>query len=281
MAAPTPSLDDIRAEIDRLDDAIHDLLMRRVEVVRGIGKIKGGAAPKWLPAREAQLLRRLVARHHGAMPLGVLVRIWREMIVVGSLALQETVSVAVLSANGDAACWDLSRDHFGAVVPLQTHPSPGQVVREVADGSATIGVLPAPADGEAEPWWPLLVGSDAKAPRVVARLPFAGPGNGRARKTEALAIARVPFEPSGDDRSLLVVAAEPDLSRASMMAALRKAGVQARWVALSENDKVPAHLLEVEGFVGDADPRLAALKSHPRLRDARVIGGYAVPLPKT
>lgn len=282
MAAPTPSLDDIRAEIDRIDEAIHDLLMRRVEIVRGIGKAKGGAsAPKWRPAREAQLLRRLALRHRGAMPIGVLVRIWREMIIGGSLALQESVSVAVASSGGDAACWDLARDHFGAVVPLHAHPSPGQVVREVAEGKATIGVLPAPADGEAEPWWPLLVAGDAAAPRIVGKLPFAGSSNGRAKKGEALTIARIAFEPSGEDRSFLVIEAEPDVSRASLNAALRKAGFQVHWIALRETDGIPSHLFEADGFIGESDPRLAALRGDSRLRGAVVIGGFPQPLQKT
>lgn len=280
MAAPTPTLDEIRAEIDRIDQAIHDLLMRRVEVVRGIAGLKTGSAPKWRPAREAALVRRLVARHQGEMPTGVLVRIWREMMIGGSLALQEAVSVAIVSDGADSGCWDLARDHFGAVVPLHANPSPSQVVREVARGKATIGVLPSPADGEAEPWWPLLMRRTPSSPRIVAKLPFAGPGNGRS-VGEALAIARVAFEPSGSDHSLIVVEAAPELSRASLMAAVRKADLHGRWLARHETDGRPAHLLEVDGFVGEADPRLAVLKENASLQGVIPIGGYALPLSKS
>lgn len=250
MPAPAPTLDEIRAEIDRIDQAVHDLLMRRVEVVRQVGKVKGAAVPKWRPAREAALLRRLAARHKGEMPLGVLVRIWREMIVGGSLALQEAVTVSV--ADGT---WDLARDHFGSAVPFKARKSPAQVVRDVASGKATIGVVPAPASGDA--WWALLAAKDA--PKIVVLLPFVASG-----KAKAVAVARVAFEPSGSDRSLFVV----DAAGAAL---LKKAGLPVRRIASAPK----LELLEVAGFVGEDDPRLRNSK-------ARVvaIGGYADPLSK-
>lgn len=252
MPAPAPTLDQIRAEIDRIDQAVHDLLMQRVEVVRRVAKVKGASAPKWRPAREAALLRRLAARHKGEMPLGVLVRIWREMIVGGSLALQEAVSVSVAEGT-----WDLARDHFGSAVPFKARKSAAQVVRDVASGKATIGVVPAPAAGDA--WWTLLGAKDA--PKVVAWLPFVTSG-----KTKAVAIARVAFEPSGSDRSLFV-------TEAGGATVLKKAGLAARRTA-SDGKR---DLIEVAGFVGEDDARL----QDPKLSRIVAIGGYAEPLSKS
>ncbi len=247
MPAPAQTLDEIRAEIDRIDQAIHDLLMQRVEVVRRVGKVKGASTPKWRPAREAALLRRLAARHKGEMPLGVLVRIWREMIVGGSLALQEAVSVSVAEGT-----WDLARDHFGSAVPVKARKSAAQVVRDVASGKATIGVVPAPTAGDA--WWTLLAAKDA--PKVVALLPFVALG-----KAKAVAIARVAFEPSGSDRTLLVAGI-------GGAAVLKKAGLPARRIARDRKRE----LVEVAGFVSDDDARLNQVVS---------IGGYAEPLSKS
>jgi len=261
MTAPAQTLDEIRAEIDRIDQAVHDLLMQRVEVVRKVGKIKGVAAPKWRPAREAALVRRLVARHKGEMPIPVLVRIWREMIVGGSLALQEAVSLAVVER-----CWDAARDHFGSSVPFKRR-SAVHVVRDVAAGRATIGVLP--LTGEAG-WWKALA-KNTDAPRIVAKLPFVG------GKGDTVAIARVAFEPSGSDRSLLLVESPPALGRTALVAALRKAGFAARLVA----EEGSARLVEIEGFVDDQDERLASLREASRIGRIRLIGGYAVPLSKS
>ena len=250
MPAPAPTLDQIRAEIDRIDQAVHDLLMQRVEVVRRVAKVKGAATPKWRPAREAALIRRLAARHKGEMPLGVLVRIWREMIVGGSLALQEAVSLSVAEGTRD-----LARDHFGSAVPFKQRKSGPQVVRDVASGKATIGVVPAPRAGD--PWWTLLATKDA--PKIVALLPFVSAG-----KPGAFALARVAFEPSGGDHSLFV-------ADAGGAAAFKKAGLPARWIARDGKRE----LVEVVGFVSEDDARL------PRLPRIVAVGGYADPLSKT
>src|SRR3954454_5148571 len=74
------TLDELRAKIDQVDDAMHDLLMYRADVTLAIGGAKqgtanGALAPAMRPAREAQILRRLLARHKGPLPPRVIVRV--------------------------------------------------------------------------------------------------------------------------------------------------------------------------------------------------------------
>src|SRR6185437_12724944 len=77
----TVPLEDLRRRIDEIDDQIHDLLMRRAELVEAIGNSKKSEnAPVLRPGREARILRRLVARHRGRLPRSVLVRLWRELL---------------------------------------------------------------------------------------------------------------------------------------------------------------------------------------------------------
>ncbi|HYZ32124.1 MAG TPA: chorismate mutase, partial [Crenalkalicoccus sp.] len=58
----------LRAEIDTLDDALHDLLMRRAGVVARLAASRAkGDAPALRPGREAAVLRRLLARHAGPL----------------------------------------------------------------------------------------------------------------------------------------------------------------------------------------------------------------------
>ncbi|MFM7416430.1 MAG: chorismate mutase, partial [Alphaproteobacteria bacterium] len=67
--AADPALQALRAEIDALDDAMHDLLMRRAGVVARMAasRAKVGAGSPLRPGREAAVLRRLLARHSGAL----------------------------------------------------------------------------------------------------------------------------------------------------------------------------------------------------------------------
>jgi len=135
-------------------------------------------------------------------------------------------------------------------------------VRDVAAGKATIGVLPLMGEGG---WWRALAKNTA-VPRIVAKLPFAG------GKGDAVAIARVPFEPSGSDRSLIMAESRPRLGRAAIVAAFRKAGLAGRVIG----EDGSATLVEVDDFVAEGDARLASL----RFNRAALIGGYATPLSK-
>ena len=70
---PDPELDDLRREVDRLDDAMVDLLAERMRVVGAIARIKQPAAtglPAIRPGREASILRRLVERAGDRLPGG-------------------------------------------------------------------------------------------------------------------------------------------------------------------------------------------------------------------
>ena len=54
MLSSKPTLDDLRRQIDAIDDQMHDLIMRRTEVVEAIGKEKrDGKVPAFRPGREA------------------------------------------------------------------------------------------------------------------------------------------------------------------------------------------------------------------------------------
>jgi chorismate mutase len=285
MSSPSITLDDLRREIDRIDDAIHELLVQRSAVGERLAAIKGNG-PAIRPAREAMLLRRLAAQHQGDLPTAVLVRIWRELFAAVT-ALQGPFTVAVTAPGdgsiGAAAFWDLARDHYGSQTPMTAYANPLQVIGAVKEDRATVGVLPVPDDGEASPWWPALATEGRGAPRIVARLPFAARGNARGAGMDALAIACVAPEPTGEDRSHLVFAASQVVSRGSLSAAVRQTGLTPGVVAghaETKDDAGRLYLVEVDDFVHPTDGRLDAMRQALAGNIARIlpIGAYAVPL---
>src|SRR5262245_38410959 len=72
----------LRDRIDDIDDRMHRLLIERGTVIESLIRTKGtsrpGAAVR--PMREAAMMRTLVARHQGVLPLATLEHIWREII---------------------------------------------------------------------------------------------------------------------------------------------------------------------------------------------------------
>jgi chorismate mutase len=174
MARPptdAPSLGDLRTEIDRIDEAMHRLLMERGEIINRLIAVKrtqeSGSA--FRPAREADMMRRLVQRHHGILPLDTVESIWR-VIIATFTHVQAPFSVHADFSTGDAAMRDSARFHFGFTVPFVPHMGAASVVAAVSASKGDLGLVPAFAAPGAGDWWTAL--EFANAPKIIARLPF-------------------------------------------------------------------------------------------------------------
>jgi chorismate mutase len=166
-----PSLGELRREIDHIDEAMHDLLIRRGEIIDRLIAVKktqeSGAA--FRPAREADMMRRLVERHHGILPLDTAEGIWR-VIIATFTYVQAPFSVHADMSAGDAQMRDSARFHFGFTVPFVPHMGAASIVAAVSESKGDLGLIPAFAVAGAGAWWTALE-FDA-APKIIARLPF-------------------------------------------------------------------------------------------------------------
>ena len=166
-----PSLADLRRDIDRIDAAMHELLIERGEIIDQLIAVKKteetGSA--FRPAREADMMRRLVRRHHGNLPLDTAESIWRVIISTFTYVQAPFAVHADLSA-GDALMRDSARFHFGFTVPFVAHMGAATVVEAVSGSKGDLGLVPAFAIADAGPWWTAL--EFTSAPKIIARLPF-------------------------------------------------------------------------------------------------------------
>jgi chorismate mutase len=164
-----PPLAELRAEIDRIDEEMHRLLMQRGEIIGRLIQVKrteeSGSA--FRPAREADMMRRLVERHRGILPLDTAESILRVVIATFTFVQAPFRVHADLSA-GEAAMRDTERFHFGFTVPFVPHMGAAGVVAEVGKSRGDLGLVSATAQTSA--WWSALEGSDV--PKIIARLPF-------------------------------------------------------------------------------------------------------------
>jgi chorismate mutase len=175
MAKPSranqPTLADLRREIDRIDEAMHRLLMERGEIIDRLIAVKRSeeAGSAFRPAREAEMMRRLVERHRGILPLETAESIWR-VIIATFTYVQAPFSVHADLSAGEAVMRDSARFHFGFTVPFVAHVGAAGAVAAVAESKGDLGLIPAFAVAGAGAWWTSLE-FDA-APKIIARLPF-------------------------------------------------------------------------------------------------------------
>jgi hypothetical protein len=202
---------------------------------------------------------------------------WREMLAA-TVRLQSPFLVAAFAPADQPGFWDLARDHYGSNTPMSACDTVDQVIRAVARGIASVGVLPLPEAGEPDPWWPHLLSTDDNAPRVIARLPFGARGNARV-VTDALAIGCGGPQESGLDRTLLGAECSAAISQPPISELLSTVGLACTFLACSGPGNT-VYLIEVEGFVPVADRRLNAFRSELGAALERLwqLGGYALPL---
>src|SRR3974377_790578 len=142
--APALSLPELRGEIDRIDAAMHQLLMQRGDIIDRLIKVKRTAesGSAFRPAREADMMRRLVERHRGILPLDTAESIWRVIIATFTYVQAPFRVHADLSA-GEAAMRDSERFHFGFTVPLVGHIGPSGVLAAIAAAPGALGCVAA------------------------------------------------------------------------------------------------------------------------------------------
>ncbi|QQG35619.1 MAG: chorismate mutase [Micavibrio aeruginosavorus] len=279
------SLEEIRHEIDTLDHQVHDLLMKRAELIVKVTEAKRRNNMHTVqPEREAMMIRRLLARHTGVLPREAIARIWRELVGAVSLVQTGLKAAVTVPAGGEGLMyWDMAKDYFSSVLPMQKSETAQSALAAVREGDVTFAVVPWPALEDEKPWWPLLMNEPEDNPmRIMARLPF-----GDRTRThivpdhQALVIAKIKFESSGDDRSFLALDLDHHISRARIIDRCKDMGLAARslYSMAHKMGGNTLHLLEVDGYVAQNDRRLTDLLNNLEYPEGRCLclGGYPTP----
>jgi chorismate mutase/prephenate dehydratase len=133
----------IRDDIDAIDARIHSLLNERARFAQLVGISKtatGKTVDFYRPEREAQVLRKALARNAGPLRDEEVVRLFRE-IMSACLAQQEPLKIAFLGPEGTFTQAAVFK-HFGSSVRALSLPAIDEVFHEVEAGIADFGVVP-------------------------------------------------------------------------------------------------------------------------------------------
>lgn len=208
----------LRERIDAVDAEMHRLLIARASVIDELIKTKRTDRPAaaFRPGREADMMRRLVARHQGSLPLATVEHIWREIIATFT-NMQSPFAVAIDTSVEPERMRDLARFIFGFSVTLNPVASPAAVVAAVAAGNS-LGVVARSAGG---PWWRGLVGE--RAPKIMALLPFIA-AEGRPADLPAFVVSPPLADAAPNDFAAYALSADGALPPRSVGVALATVG---------------------------------------------------------
>ena len=170
MTKPPPTLADLRREIDRIDEAMHRLLMERGDIIDTLIATKKTAesGSAFRPAREADMMKRLVERHKGILPLDTAESIWR-VIIATFTYVQAPFSLHADLSAGEAAMRDSARVSISASRCRSSATSARAASsRRLRPRAAISASCRRPSASGA--WWTALEGDGT--PKIIARFPF-------------------------------------------------------------------------------------------------------------
>lgn len=130
-----------RTEIDKIDDTLLELLEKRMEIVKRIGKEKiQNNAPIYRPEREKEIIDRLCAKNPAMLDRAAIEAIFLEIFAV-SRNLELPERVAYLGPLGSYT-HQAAESRFGAMCEYFSHNTITQAIKSVENHRASYAVVP-------------------------------------------------------------------------------------------------------------------------------------------
>ncbi len=135
------TLDELRVQIDHIDDTLLELYNERMELVHQVGELKNTTgAPIYRPEREKAIINRLKSQNKGKLTDAAIEALFLELFAVArNLELPE--GVAFLGPEASFT-HQAAESKFGAMSDYLPISSIEGVFREVHKGTAKFGVIP-------------------------------------------------------------------------------------------------------------------------------------------
>ena len=141
MATEDQRLAPLRAQIDKLDLELLELMSKRARAAQEVGHIKGEtASPVFRPERELQVIANLQASNSGPLHADGITAIWRE-IMSACRALEAKQIIAYLGPKGTFS-EQAAQAAFGSSIEGLACNSLDEVFKAVEKGAAQFGVVP-------------------------------------------------------------------------------------------------------------------------------------------
>ena len=250
-----PALQALRQELDDVDDAILALLAKRFSITAQVKSFKRAtnkaSGSPLRPAREAQILRRLLARAKlDGLNRDLVVRVWRAMLSQSSFD-QAPITIHVSKKLSAALSARLRlREHFPSM-PVEEWRDDAQALMQVNASPGDICVVETQGS-----WIEAFAAGQAGTAQVISSLPVI------AEDTipKLLIIGNAPQEATGRDETLLVT--EGNLPRDFPVLPL--------WQAKSGNHRLTA----LAGFFSEHESPLVGLGRGNKSLGLVVAGRY-------
>lgn len=279
-------LDELREEINSIDDQMVSLLQKRMGVVSKVAKLKTDNKDTFFirSAREADMIKNLIEKAKGSVPLITVVNLWRKIITAANMSEQK-LSVAIHNQKNIPDLAYLVKNFYNETVPVRNFDSATKVITELESKKSLIGgfILPDVNSKDEEDWW-IRMANNKSGLKVFATIPAVqfvdSKGNNvQQDQIRMVAVAIKEAEKSNDDNTLLCLEVNREISRDKIVSILKDKGFKAEILKTSKLqhvDNISFHLVTLDGFYLKEDLKNfieSDIKPH-----LNVLGHYAKPI---
>jgi len=135
------SLEELRNQINEVDNQLVKLLNERARIVVEIGKLKKETGEQiYSPEREKEVFARIAEVNQGPLPDKCLIAIWRELMS-GSFVLERPLRIGYLGPGGSFS-HTAATLKFGQSVEYEPLADIKSIFDEVSKGHCDLGVVP-------------------------------------------------------------------------------------------------------------------------------------------
>jgi chorismate mutase/prephenate dehydratase len=170
MSGTTRVIEELRAEMAKIDAQLLTTLDKRARTARAIGEVQKQQS-QGLPLAERAAVRSLLEKATGDMPVESLRDIFRE-VLAACVALEVPSKVSYFGPEGGSG-HAVARAHFGASATYLAADSTAAALDEVVRGAASFAVLPyeTHTDGPVQPTIVALTTSELRIVSVIEASP--------------------------------------------------------------------------------------------------------------
>lgn len=267
-------LEKLRVKIDEIDDKIIKLLNDRMEIVDEVGKLKENNGEKFFvrSAREADMIRDLIAKNSGKFPNKDIVNIWRKIIAAAN-CFEQNLKIALCNPANIPDYKYLIKSYYNDEIEIVNFTSATSAIASLEQNKTQIAIFALPNDlDEAKDWWIALANNQVGL-KIYTQIPFLGNGEFRL-----VACGIKEAEPSQKDSSLAVVEINRQYSKSSLIKALEESNIEAKILKetkLAQIDDAIFYLLEINGFAQESDEKIQNFTANQIKPYVKIIGHIA------
>jgi chorismate mutase len=183
-------LEDLRKEIDSIDEKLLSLLIKRIKIVKKVGTLKKKSGEKFFirSAREADMIDVLIKKAGKNLPQNLVIDIWRKLITAANMLEQP---ISIFSQNPEYE--HLIREYYNSSVPIKFLKTTREVISSLKKNGSGIAIFALPPHNQ-DSWWEQLPESFY----VFTRIPYQ-----KKSKINLVAVAAKKPEKSKGDVTLV------------------------------------------------------------------------------